>query len=374
MVKQLQAAGNRVFQPKSSTKTQIAESRIDWVDYAKGICIVLVVLMHSTLGVEKAMEQTGWLNHFIEWAKPFRMPDFFLISGLFLSRRLHAPLASYVDTKIIHYLYFYILWMSIQFLFKGFGIYQTGGIAELLYQYELGFIEPFGTLWFIYLLATFFAVTRLMVSFPAWLVFLAAASLQVAPIETGWTLTDEFCERYVYFFAGYWLAPRIFDFATRVSQQKLRATLGSLAIWATANAAVVWSGFAAAPVIGLGLGFIGAAAVICMGVVLQGASWARAIRYLGANSIVVYLAFFVFMAGTRGLLIHFAPDLNVDAISLLVTSAGVIGSVLLHLLVKKTPLNMLFERPSWAKVETWRKGWHTAFYEQPQKLSYPETR
>jgi uncharacterized membrane protein YcfT len=28
--------------------------RIDWVDYAKGICIVLVVMMHSTLGVEKA--------------------------------------------------------------------------------------------------------------------------------------------------------------------------------------------------------------------------------------------------------------------------------------------------------------------------------
>jgi uncharacterized membrane protein YcfT len=28
--------------------------RIDWVDYAKGICIVFVVMMHSTLGVEAA--------------------------------------------------------------------------------------------------------------------------------------------------------------------------------------------------------------------------------------------------------------------------------------------------------------------------------
>ena len=25
--------------------------RIDWVDYAKGFCIVMVVMMHSTLGV-----------------------------------------------------------------------------------------------------------------------------------------------------------------------------------------------------------------------------------------------------------------------------------------------------------------------------------
>ena len=31
-----------------------SQSRVSWVDYAKGICIVLVVLMHSTLGVEKA--------------------------------------------------------------------------------------------------------------------------------------------------------------------------------------------------------------------------------------------------------------------------------------------------------------------------------
>ena len=29
-----------------------AGHRVDWVDYAKGICIVMVVMMHSTLGVE----------------------------------------------------------------------------------------------------------------------------------------------------------------------------------------------------------------------------------------------------------------------------------------------------------------------------------
>ena len=32
-------------------------SRVDWVDYAKGICIILVVMMHSTLGVEQAAGQ-----------------------------------------------------------------------------------------------------------------------------------------------------------------------------------------------------------------------------------------------------------------------------------------------------------------------------
>lgn len=29
----------------------LRDPRIPWVDYAKGICIILVVMMHSTLGV-----------------------------------------------------------------------------------------------------------------------------------------------------------------------------------------------------------------------------------------------------------------------------------------------------------------------------------
>ena len=35
---------------------------IDWVDYAKGICIVMVVMMHSVLGVEVAAGQTGFMH------------------------------------------------------------------------------------------------------------------------------------------------------------------------------------------------------------------------------------------------------------------------------------------------------------------------
>ena len=62
-----------------------ADGRVDWVDYAKGICIVMVVMMHSVLGVEAAAGESGFMHAVVMFAKPFRMPDFFLISGLFLS-------------------------------------------------------------------------------------------------------------------------------------------------------------------------------------------------------------------------------------------------------------------------------------------------
>ena len=59
------------------------EGRVPWVDTAKGLCIILVVMMHATLGVGEAMGGEGFMHQIVAFARPFRMPDFFLVSGLF---------------------------------------------------------------------------------------------------------------------------------------------------------------------------------------------------------------------------------------------------------------------------------------------------
>ena len=46
----------------------------------------MVVMMHSALGVEAGRRPDGLMHLVVMFAKPFRMPDFFLISGLFLPR------------------------------------------------------------------------------------------------------------------------------------------------------------------------------------------------------------------------------------------------------------------------------------------------
>jgi uncharacterized membrane protein YcfT len=346
--------------------------RVDWVDSAKGICIILVVMMHSTLGVEAALGETGALNTFIAWAQPFRMPDFFLISGLFLMRRIDVPWKDYLDKKVVHFLYFYLLWMTIQFLFKGYGIYKTDGAAGLAQQYALAFFEPFGTLWFIYLLPIFFVVTKLTRNLPAILVFAIAAALEILPIHTGWIMIDEFASRFVYFFAGYWLAKHIFTFADDMDRLGVAGLAAALVIWGAFHTQVFRLGFADAPVIGLALGFLGTAAVVSAGVLLTRFRWGEAIRYLGENSIVVYLSFFLFMAFTRTALIKLMPQLGTDVISLVTTAAGVIGPVILHFVTRKTPLKYLFIRPTFAKVETWSKLWQSDGHD---KLAHkPQTR
>jgi uncharacterized membrane protein YcfT len=65
--------------------------------------------MHSTLGVETAAGKTGWLHPLVEFARPFRMPDFFLISGLFLAQVIDRPWRQYLDRKVVHFAYFYLL-------------------------------------------------------------------------------------------------------------------------------------------------------------------------------------------------------------------------------------------------------------------------
>ena len=110
------SAAQRV--PRPDALGASAPGRIDWVDYAKGICIVMVVMMHSVLGVEKAADQTGFMHALVAFAKPFRMPDFFLISGLFLSVVIDRDWRTYLDRKVVHFAYFYLLWVTIQFGFK----------------------------------------------------------------------------------------------------------------------------------------------------------------------------------------------------------------------------------------------------------------
>src|SRR5215475_10881975 len=109
--------------------------RVDWVDTAKGFCIIMVVMMHSTLGVEAAIGREGWLHYAVAFAKPFRMPDFFLISGLFLARVIGRDWRTYLDRKVVHFAYFYLLWVTIQFAVKAPAFAADAGWSGVVLLY-----------------------------------------------------------------------------------------------------------------------------------------------------------------------------------------------------------------------------------------------
>src|SRR6202522_2234517 len=204
--------------------------RVDWVDYAKGICIIMVVMMHSVLGVELAAGETGFMHLFVTFAKPFRMPDFFLISGLFLPLVIDRGWGTYLDRKVVEFAYFYVLWVAISFGFKAPGFASESSWAHAGYLYLESFIEPFGTLWFIYLLPIFFVVTKATRRLPPLLIWSFAAALEMIHFSTGWTAIDEFGARFVYFYTGYLFADSVFALSNRARTQSGLA-LATLVIW-----------------------------------------------------------------------------------------------------------------------------------------------
>lgn len=348
----------------------IPEHRVDWVDYAKGFCIVLVVMMHATLGVEKAAGETGWLGLFVEFARPFRMPDFFLISGLFLGLVITRPWGRYFDRKVVHFLYFYVLWLTIQFAFKAPGWIADGdSISEVAGRYLFSFVQPFGTLWFIYMLPVFFIVTRLARNLPWWLLLGGAALLEILPVHTGWLMIDEFAARYVYFLGGYLLAGRIFGFA-RWAGEHVWQSAALLAVWAVVNGLVVFAPVGEAlaglagvashadlPVVSLLLGSAGAMAIVLAASLLSKLRGAGFLAWLGSHSIVVYLAFFLPMAISRAVLLKFAPFLDIGTVSALVTLASVAGPVMLYWFIQWSGQGrFLFHRPAWAWTDPQKRG------------------
>ena len=324
---------------------QIHDGRVDWVDYAKGFCIIFVVMMHSTLGVELAAGQTGWLHPLVEFARPFRMPDSFMISGLFLAQVIDRDWRTYLDRKVVHFFYFYLLWMTIQFVFKAPGMAAEQGMAEVVRLYLLSLIDPFGTLWFIYLLPIFFVMVKLARRVPVALVWGIVAVLEMTHIETGWMVIDEFAARFVYFYTGYVLAKHIFTIARGV-QDNPRKGVAILLLWAIANGAMVWNGYSQLPVISLALGLIGAAAVIRISALMSLYDAFKPLRYCGRNSIVIYLAFFLPMVATRTLLLKTGVIADVGTMSVVITAAGVIGSLALFWAARGTKAMFLFERPA----------------------------
>ncbi len=336
--------------------------RLGWVDTAKGISIILVVMMYCVFNVGQDADGVGLFHYIIGFATPFRMPEFFLISGLFLANVLGRSFRAYADRRVVHYLYFYALWAAIHILLK-VGIMSmdpAGAATQLLWA----IVEPYGVLWFIYLLAVFSLVTKLAYDFraPNWAVLAIGAVLQIVPVHTGSYLIDQFAEYFVYFYAGYMFAPWIFR-GVEWAMRHVAVTLAALALYGVVNAALVFSpgyavlpehiqmGYAAMPVLHLLLALIGSFAICIVAGLFDKLSFMGWLRWLGAHSLVVYLVFVLPMSFARIALGRLGLATDVTLTSFIVMVSAILASLALYWLVQWSGRGkFLFERPAWAHL------------------------
>jgi fucose 4-O-acetylase-like acetyltransferase len=119
-------------------------SRLKWIDYARGIAIMLVCYRHVYEGSKEAGIPVKDYN-FLEYANislySFRMPLFFIISGLFILRSLQKKgIKQYIEGRARTILYPYFLWGILQLTLQMFFTKYTNAhptpssYLDLLYQ------------------------------------------------------------------------------------------------------------------------------------------------------------------------------------------------------------------------------------------------
>ncbi len=315
--------------------------RINWIDQARALSIILVVIMHSTLGVEKAMGIEGWMHHVVAYATPFRIPAFFLISGLLLASALRKPLIVFLDKRVYTLAYLYAVWLTIQFGFKAPGMIAENGVSATTLAYLSAYVQPFGTLWFIYVLPIFFLIARATMRLPQLAVLGVALIANLAPIHTGWMVIDESATFFFYFYMGHVAALHIQTIVDWVTE-KWTLALGGLLTWAVAHGLLL--DYATLPVVHLMFAGAGALALISVAALLRYLPGMEFLRWIGRNTVVIYLGFFLPMAITRTVLLKSGFISDAGTISLITSIAAVVGAVIMYLIAERMRLAQFFYR------------------------------
>jgi fucose 4-O-acetylase-like acetyltransferase len=127
--------------------------RIEWLDYAKGVGIILVVLGHSIYGLRTEYVSSR-LNFYLSLdflIYSFHMPLFFFVSGALFSSRSTLSVSRFARASFIGLVVPYVLWSAAFVVLQQF---DRSGVNHLFTLDQLANIwrKPIAHMWFIYAL------------------------------------------------------------------------------------------------------------------------------------------------------------------------------------------------------------------------------
>ncbi|MGP5226445.1 MULTISPECIES: acyltransferase family protein [Micrococcaceae] len=151
--------------------------RISWVDSARGLSVIAIVLFHVVLwdyhdipGAENP-PLSGFWSFQNGLMGSIRIPMLLLLSGMLASKKIRRGFgASGVYVNIFTNAYFYFLWLGI---YGAFFLFTTGDLPHRITgvrDFALNLVLPDTTLWYIFALVVFVPVLAVCRQVPAWCV------------------------------------------------------------------------------------------------------------------------------------------------------------------------------------------------------------
>ena len=223
--------------------------------------------------------------------------------------------------------------------------------TEALRQLAYNLYKPAAMLWFILMLPIYFVVARLLKPVPDALVLVVAALMMVFPLHTGVYPLDWFGEYFVFFFAGHVMAERFFRLADWARAEPRKAT-ATILVWAAANAVLVKLKLNDHLAVSLVLGFIGISALVLLSSLISRHPAAQWLNYLGKNSIVIYLGFYLPLLVMEQALGAAPMSVHLKAATLL--AGSILTALGLHWVSRRVGLGFLYQRPDWARLNLQR--------------------
>jgi fucose 4-O-acetylase-like acetyltransferase len=187
----------------------LKKKRLQWVDYLRGIAIILVVYHHVRIGIERsdivvpaALVKANMIFY------SFRMPLFFMLSGIFINRSLLKKSASEIaGIKFEKLLYPYFIWVfiqiSLQLVFVQFTNTSRGFIDFTYAFYNPRYLDQFWYLPALFNATMFYLLIKTKLKPNAWQHLGVALALYFSsPYFQGISMMSDWMEFYIFFAVG----------------------------------------------------------------------------------------------------------------------------------------------------------------------------
>ncbi len=327
------------------------KDRKEWIDYAKGIGIVLVVYGHLlSSGYHDGLDIPG---HFYELSRniiySFHMPLFFLLSGLLVEESLQkrGP-REYVIDKLKRIAYPYFLWSAVQIIIEAIFSDHTQSGTTLSNLFTILYL-PWGQFWFIYSL--FFmhiihAALSGMGRLAKPMMLIMGLVLFFNPFSTQTAALFEFSIYFMYFVFGILLG-RYFFMMERLEIRPFFILM--LLVLLMACGILIYSNSTRdhpyAHFYYLYLSIVGILFCTSLAQYLARKNALPFIRTFGAYSLPIYLVHMIAGAGTRLILSNYLQIQNWVILILVSVLVALVAPILLQRLSERAGFPYFFELP-----------------------------
>lgn len=328
-------------------------TRLDWVDAAKGLGIILVVYGHVARGLFHAGMYTDEASYILidQIIYSFHMPLFFFLSGLFFMSSFHKRGFSLVLNKVDTIFYAYIVWSLLQGLLEVVMSNYTNGNVNLNDVLALLW-QPRAQFWFLYTLFFVFVLNVLLSmilkktnlqSISVWALFLTSILLLVLkPYLPGSFVFQSVAAYNIYFCIGILFVHVLHD----VKVDKAMMVTLFVAFISLEYLTYVSGLFSVDSMyVKLTIAVLGIFSIVAVCQQVRG-GLNKVLSYIGIYSMEIYLMHIIFGSGLRVLL---QKILHVNSLAFELTIITIISILLPILFVKisrSLNFNFLFKPPA----------------------------